>query len=105
MNAVPQLKQIRTSYVDRPYDGHVGIDHKTEIVVTIPGGFLVFPSAEAEPEGCSYVRFVDAYGVEQVYYDSQEWVEDPKVVMGAIMAHIQNGPDSMYLGPDDVEED
>ena len=32
-----------------------------------------------------YVRILDANGVEQGYWTSDEWVDDPQVVMGAII--------------------
>ena len=53
--------------------------------------FLVFPSAEKNPEGCDYVRFVDEDGEELKYWHSDEWRDDPELVMGAIMACIQHG--------------
>lgn len=67
--------------------------NEDEIAVPILNGkqFLIFPSREANPTGVNYVRFVDNTGKELLYYDIQEWIEDPEIVMGAIMAAIQNG--------------
>lgn len=50
---------------------------------------IAFPSA-VEAEGVSYVRFL-RNGVEVLYYDFEEWQQDPQQVMGAIMATLQNG--------------
>lgn len=55
---------------------------------------IAFPSAAAESEGVSYVRFLRD-GVEVMYYDAEEWERDPKQVMGAIMAILTHGPDDM----------
>ena len=41
--------------------------------------------------GTDYVRFVNKEGEELLYYDSQEWVEEPKSAMGAIMDAIHGG--------------
>ena len=62
-------------------------------IVTPAGEVLVFPNALFEPEGTSYVRFVDQKGVEVLYYDSKEWEEDPKGVMGAILGAMMGGAD------------
>lgn len=52
---------------------------------------IAFPSALAESEGVSYVRFLRD-GVEVLYYDAEEWQEEPQQVMGAIMAVLTHGP-------------
>ena len=65
-----------------------------ECAVPILGGkqFLCFESHDRNPGGTEYVRFVDAKtGKELLYYDQQEWIDDPMLVMGCIMAAIQNG--------------
>lgn len=38
----------------------------------------------AYPEECDYVR-ITQNGYELAYWTNEEWAEDPKVVMGAIM--------------------
>ena len=81
-----------TNYLHQPYNGFVGFDEDKELKVAVPGGFLVFPSVQAEAEGCSYVRFMDRQGIEQLYWVYDEWVEDPQCVMGAIMGAIYAGP-------------
>lgn len=43
------------------------------------------------PEECSYVR-VTVDGLEVAYWDSQEWQEDPTVVMGAFMGAARGAP-------------
>jgi len=68
-----------------------GLEEGECFVDTVKGQKLVFPSYESEPEGCSYVRFIDEAGAEIAHWTSDEWLEDPKLVMGAIMACIQKG--------------
>jgi hypothetical protein len=66
--------------------------NKNEVSVpTVKGQSLVFESFDTNPNGTSYVRFIDSKGKELLYYDSEEWATDPIVVMGAIMAAIVNG--------------
>ena len=48
-------------------------------------GFLCCP---AYPENCFYVRLTDSDGNELVYWHYNEWQEDPKLVMGAIMGAL-----------------
>jgi len=66
---------------------------KSECSVPICNGqqFLVFPSFKQNEKGVDYVRFIDQQNEEVLYYDKQEWIEDPELVMGCIMATIQNG--------------
>jgi len=40
---------------------------------------------------CSYVRVVDPLGREISYWSSEEWAEDPKLVMGAILGSVVRG--------------
>ena len=61
------------------------------VVPTVKGQSLVFESYEVNPNGTSYVRFVDANENEILFYNEQEWVEEPQIVMGCIMAAIQHG--------------
>jgi len=65
----------------------------TEVAVPIADGqYLVFEAFDQNPSGCDYVRIVDGRdGEELVYWDSNEWREDPVGVMGAIMGAIKNG--------------
>jgi hypothetical protein len=60
--------------------------------VNAPSAMIAFPSASVEPNGVTYVRLVDGRGVECAYWDSQEWVDNPKVVMGAILGALVGGP-------------
>jgi|TARA_Y100000034_G_scaffold135146_2_gene205899 hypothetical protein len=53
--------------------------------------YLVYESANLNQGGTRYIRFV-RNSEEVLYYDSQEWADDPKFVMGAIMGAIQKGP-------------
>lgn len=73
------------------YDGKKGVDN-VECVVPLPTGeYLIFESYAENPNGTSYVRFADKDRNELLYYTSDEWHEEPQLVMGCIMAAIQNG--------------
>jgi len=61
------------------------------VVPTVKGQSLVFESYEENPGGTSYVRFIDKDNNELLYYNCEEWREEPELVMGCIMAAIQNG--------------
>lgn len=82
----------------------LGIDPDKEMAfVTTAGQYFVFPRAEVEPGGCSYVRFVDHKGVEQLYYDADEWSESREQgeeVMGAILGAMVNGAHLTELSKD-----
>ena len=73
----------------------IGIDPEKEMGFVTPAGqYFIFPRAEAEPLGVSYVRFVDHTGTEQLYYDADEWSESREQgeeVMGAILGAIVAG--------------
>ena len=64
-----------------------------EIKVPICDGeqFLIFPSSNQNKQGVDYVRFEDKEGKELLYYDIQEWIDDPKLIMGCIMSAILKG--------------
>tara|TARA_Y100000310_G_scaffold342192_1_gene444218 strand:- start:2143 stop:2430 length:288 start_codon:yes stop_codon:yes gene_type:complete len=71
-----------------------GLNREGEASIVTPAKeLLVFPEAFFEPKGTSYVRFVDQEGIEVLYYDSKEWEEDPKGVMGAILGAMMGGAD------------
>jgi len=75
------------------WDGSFGIDPGECVVPTVKGQAVVFESYEQNPSGTSYVRFVDLSGrqPELLFYNCDEWQEEPELVMGCIMAAIQNG--------------
>jgi hypothetical protein len=73
------------------YDGLKGIDQDECVVSTVNGQSVVFESFNSNKAGTSYVRFIDQDKNELLYYSYDEWVEDPQLVMGCIMAAIQNG--------------
>lgn len=72
-----------------------GVSPSHEFWVPLPGGgYFVFESAEANPNGTSYVRVVDARGGEVAFWISDEWAEEPEHVMGAIcgaMSAVRSG--------------
>ena len=57
--------------------------------------YLCFQSSLANEQGTEYVRFEDKNGREILYYDKEEWAQDPEEVMGAIMSCILNGADKL----------
>ena len=65
--------------------------HRECTIPTVNGESLRFPSWDADHEGCGYVRIVDKDGNELLYWDSQEWAEDPKLVMGSILGAVLRG--------------
>lgn len=68
------------------------IFHSEVQVLTPANQLLCFPSFLFRPEGANYVRFIDLTTLEElVYWDCQEWADDPELVMGAIMGCLQNG--------------
>ena len=66
---------------------------KLEIRMPIDGKgiYLCFESCQANPKGCSYIRFECQDGNELAYWSSDEWASHPEVVMGSIMGILQNG--------------
>lgn len=82
----------------------LGLDPNKEMAIETPAGqYLVFPSAESEIDGVSYVRFVDKEGVEQLYYDADEWSESREQgmeVMGAILGFMVSGANLTDLSND-----
>jgi hypothetical protein len=47
----------------------------------------------AYPADCTYVRVCDPLGREIVYWDEEEWRQDPAGVMGAIVGALNRGSD------------
>lgn len=82
----------------------IGIDPEKEMAFVTPAGqYFVFPRAEVEPAGCSYVRFVDYAGVEKLYYDADEWSESREQgeeVMGSILGCMVSGANFTDMRPD-----
>lgn len=73
------------------YDGKTGVDPTECVVHTVKGQSVVFEGFDQNPNGTSYVRFIDDQERELLYYSMDEWQEDPEMVMGCIMSCIQNG--------------
>jgi hypothetical protein len=55
----------------------------------IGGGYLVFGCDATS--GVDHVRVVNDDGAELVYWQADEWGEDPEGVMAAIMGALMNG--------------
>ncbi|SRR5579884_2494765 len=73
-------------------------------ILTLPGG-VTLRSAGEEYELGAYVRFCDAHGKEIVYWDKQEWADEPELVMGAILAMLRDPTKrpELYLGKEQEE--
>lgn len=52
----------------------------------------------AFPEPCDYLRITTLEGEEIVYWHYNEWQEEPRVCMGAILAAIGNPIDELVSG-------
>ena len=63
----------------------------------IKGGFLAFGPSEDYEWGARYVRFLDEKGQEVLYYDRQEWADEPEQVMGVICRGVIEGVKAMKL--------
>ena len=55
-----------------------------EVIIKLEDGCTLRSGSE-EYEAGDYVRLCDQEGNEVEYWDHQEWVDDPIVVMGAII--------------------
>ena len=84
-----------------------GVSPSQEAWVQLPAGLaMAFESAEKNPAGTSYVRFLDKNGGEVGYWISDEWREAPEEVMGAICGLMltyqeTDEPEKFYqFGPD-----
>lgn len=60
------------------------------VIPLVDGRKLCCP---AFPEPCTYVRIVGQDGEEQVYWDHEEWRQEPEEVMGAFMGALAGGKD------------
>lgn len=90
------LQMEKFTLKTEPNDTKYNPCSSTECKVPISNGqFLVFPSYKQNGDGVDYVRFIDEDDNELLYYDQQEWVDEPQLVMGCIMAAIQNGADNL----------
>ena len=65
----------------------------TEVTIRTASGIII--AAPAFPEECSYVRLLNRNGDELVYWDSQEWQDEPTEVMGALIAGFCAGPEGV----------
>lgn len=66
-----------------------GLDYGKEAMLVAHTGFQLRYSAETEL--CEYVRVCDPLGREIVYWNSDEWAEDPQLVMGALLGALVRG--------------
>jgi hypothetical protein len=73
--------------------GHIaantGLDYGAECAMVTHTGFELRYSAEGDVP--DYVRVCDPLGREIAYWTSDEWAEDPQLVMGAILGALMRG--------------
>jgi hypothetical protein len=62
------------------------VPHPDETVIELASGSVRCP---AHPAPCEYVRVCDENGDEVVYYDKQEWIDEPVDVMGALLGAMR----------------
>lgn len=67
-----------------------GNDYGEEAALLVHNGFQLRYSANDEAP-CDYVRVCDPLGREIAYWVSDEWRDDPEVVMGAILGALVQG--------------
>lgn len=67
-----------------------GVEYGNEGVVRTSNGFELRFDAQDE-EGTSYVRVCDPLGREIAYWVENEWAEEPRLVMGAILNCLTRG--------------
>jgi hypothetical protein len=80
-----QLDDFELSHLEGNQDVDYGLEHAT---VTHTGFELRY---SAEGDVVDYVRVCDPLGREVAYWVSDEWEEDPQVVMGAIIGALTRG--------------
>ena len=72
------------------------------VIISLGGRKLKSPSY---PEECSYIRVTDRADHEIAYWTSNEWAEDPEIVMGAILGALKGNDDSLKLPQFAVEKE
>ena len=60
--------------------------HPDETVIELASGSVRW---SAHPAPCEYIRVCDENGYEVVYYDKQEWDDEPVDVMGALLGSMR----------------
>lgn len=78
-------------------------EYDNECVIVFLGGRKL--KSPAYPEECSYVRVTDRADHEIAYWTSNEWQEDPEIVMGALLGSLKGSNDSLKLPQFAVEKD
>jgi hypothetical protein len=77
-------------------DPHLGPE---TVIINTNGMQLRGEAFESNEAGCSYLRVCDPDGDEIMYWSSDEWAEDPVLVMGAIMgslSHVEYATEDRY---------
>lgn len=86
-NTEQKIKQLGEKFgwndveIDHALD-NIDTEYEDECIVKLANGREI--RTPAYPEDCSYVRIVQE-GFELAYWISDEWADDPEIVMGAIM--------------------
>lgn len=88
-----QLRDFELSHMENSGDDDFG----PEAMLVAHTGFQLRYSAETEM--CEYVRVCDPLGRELMYWNSDEWAEDPQLVMGAILGALVRGRPAEAVKP------
>ena len=76
--------------------GQKTTNYGLEGYVTLPwGGELRFPATDELTivgDDFDYIRITDPDGYEVVYWNEDEWTEEPQLVVGAMLGYAQTGP-------------
>lgn len=78
-----------------------------EVIIELKDGYTLRSSSETRTAG-DYVRLVDKYGHEVLYWHYDEWRDEPILTMGAIvcaMAGIEVVAQSIKKGEEDDKHD
>ena len=62
-----------------------------ELAIPLPNNRTLRCGAGSEYDWGGYVRITDSDGNEIIYWDKDEWEEDPESVMGAIFQYAMEG--------------
>jgi hypothetical protein len=81
-----QLHAVERKHIE----GNGGTDYGVECALIAHTGFELRYSADAD-EDLTYVRVCDPVGREVAYWSDDEWREDPRLLMGAILGALTRG--------------
>lgn len=96
LNEMPAFEKVHAK--NAPGDS----EYDNECVIISSGGRKL--KSPGHPAECSYIRVTDRADHEIAYWASNEWAEDPEIVMGAIMGALKGHDESLKLPQFAVEK-